>query len=114
MTRKRLMPAERRELNRLRSLRWRRAHGIGPRKPAERPWLALGISRSLVPPACESPRAGRTGETVLALLASAGRERGGARPLAVADCGAAHEPRSMRGCACGDGDGAELGGERFL
>ena len=37
--------AARRERNRLRSLRWRRAHGIGPRKPAQRPWLALGISR---------------------------------------------------------------------
>jgi hypothetical protein len=38
--------AERREKARLRSERWRRAHGIMPRKPAERPWLALGISRS--------------------------------------------------------------------
>jgi hypothetical protein len=37
---------ERRERNRLRSERWRRAHGIGPRKPAQRPWLAEGISRS--------------------------------------------------------------------
>lgn len=37
---------ERREANRLRSERWRRAHGIGPRKPAEWPWLALGVSRS--------------------------------------------------------------------
>jgi hypothetical protein len=38
--------AERRECNRLRSERWRRAHGIEPRKPAQRPWLAEGISRS--------------------------------------------------------------------
>jgi hypothetical protein len=38
--------AERRERARLRSERWRRAHGIGPRKPAERPLLAMGISRS--------------------------------------------------------------------
>jgi hypothetical protein len=30
----------------LRSERWRRAHGIGPRKPAQKPWLAEGISRS--------------------------------------------------------------------
>jgi hypothetical protein len=37
---------ERRARNRLRSLRWRRAHGISPRRPARRPWLALGISRS--------------------------------------------------------------------
>jgi hypothetical protein len=38
--------AERREAARLRSERWRRAHGIMPRKAAQRPWLALGISRS--------------------------------------------------------------------
>jgi hypothetical protein len=38
--------AERRERARLRSERWRRAHGIMPRKPAQRPWLAMGISRS--------------------------------------------------------------------
>jgi hypothetical protein len=38
--------AERRERARLRSERWRRAHGIMPRRPALRPWLALGISRS--------------------------------------------------------------------
>jgi hypothetical protein len=36
-------PEERREKARLRSERWRRAHGIWPaRKPAQRPWLALG------------------------------------------------------------------------
>ncbi len=39
-------PEERREKNRLRSERWRRAHGIGPRKPAQKPWLALGVSRA--------------------------------------------------------------------
>jgi hypothetical protein len=38
--------AERREAARLRSERWRRAHGIMPRKPPERPWLAEGLSRS--------------------------------------------------------------------
>jgi hypothetical protein len=38
--------AERREKNRFCSERWRRAHGIGPRRPAKRPWLAEGISRS--------------------------------------------------------------------
>ncbi len=38
--------AERREAARLRSERWRRAHGIMPRRKAARPWLALGISRS--------------------------------------------------------------------
>jgi hypothetical protein len=37
--------AERRERARLRSERWRRAHGIGPRRPAQKPWLAEGISR---------------------------------------------------------------------
>ncbi len=38
--------AERREKNRLRSERWRRAHGIMPRRPAQQPWLAVGVSRS--------------------------------------------------------------------
>jgi len=38
--------SERREKARLRSERWRRAHGIGPRRPAQRPWLAAGVSRS--------------------------------------------------------------------
>ena len=37
---------ERREKARLRSERWRRAHGIMPRRKAARPWLSLGISRS--------------------------------------------------------------------
>jgi hypothetical protein len=37
---------ERREKARLRSERWRRGHGIMPRKPAQKPWLAKGISRS--------------------------------------------------------------------
>jgi len=34
------------ECARLRSERWRRAHGIMPRRPAQKPWLAEGISRS--------------------------------------------------------------------
>lgn len=38
--------AERREKARLRSERWRRARGIGPRRPAKQPWLAAGVSRS--------------------------------------------------------------------
>ncbi|MGO9232667.1 MAG: hypothetical protein ACLP4V_00700 [Methylocella sp.] len=37
---------ERREKARLRSEGWRRAHGIMLRRPAQRPWLAEGISRS--------------------------------------------------------------------
>ena len=37
---------ERREKAPLRSERWRRAHGIMPRRPAQRQWLAEGISRS--------------------------------------------------------------------
>ncbi len=37
---------ERREKARLRTERWRRAHGIMPRRKAARPWLAEGISRS--------------------------------------------------------------------
>ena len=49
---------ERREKARLRSERWRRAHGIMPRRKAARPWLALGISRSTILPAPrQSPRA---------------------------------------------------------
>src|SRR5262249_45647120 len=36
MTRTRLTPEQRRERARLRAERWRRAHGIGPRKPAQR------------------------------------------------------------------------------
>jgi hypothetical protein len=43
---KKQTPEGRRERARLRSKRWRRAHGIGPRKPPERPWLAEGVSRS--------------------------------------------------------------------
>jgi hypothetical protein len=35
-----------REKARLRSEAWRRAHGIMPRKPAQRPRLAEGVSRS--------------------------------------------------------------------
>jgi hypothetical protein len=38
--------AERRQNNRLRSERYRRAKGIPPRRPAQRPWLALDISKS--------------------------------------------------------------------
>jgi hypothetical protein len=38
--------AIRRERARLCSERRRRAHGIMPRKPAERPWLEAGCSRS--------------------------------------------------------------------
>jgi len=38
--------SDRRERARLRSERWRRAHGIGPRRPAQKPWLAEGVSRS--------------------------------------------------------------------
>lgn len=40
------LPVSRRTVIRLRSERWRRAHGIGPRRPAQRPWLAAGVSRS--------------------------------------------------------------------
>jgi hypothetical protein len=36
----------RRERARLRSERWRRTHGIPARKPASKPWLAEGVSRS--------------------------------------------------------------------
>src|SRR5262245_23203882 len=46
MPKSKLTPEERREKARLRSERWRRAHGIGPRKAARKPWLAEGTSRS--------------------------------------------------------------------
>jgi hypothetical protein len=42
----RQIPEESRERARLRSERWRHAHGIGPLRPAQRPWLAEGCSRS--------------------------------------------------------------------
>ena len=38
--------AEKREAARLRSERYRRRHGIGPRRPAQKPWLSEGVSRS--------------------------------------------------------------------
>ena len=41
--------AERREAARLRSERWRRAHGIMPRRPAQQPWLAMGGERAFAP-----------------------------------------------------------------
>lgn len=40
------MTPQQREKNRLRSQAWRRARGIMPRRPAQRPWEAMGISRS--------------------------------------------------------------------
>jgi hypothetical protein len=43
-----LTPEQRRERNRLRSLRWRRAHGTGPRKPAERPWHQTDVRRHVM------------------------------------------------------------------
>ncbi len=45
-----MIPTEKREKARLRSERWRRAHGIMPRRPAQRPLLAEGISQSARPP----------------------------------------------------------------
>jgi hypothetical protein len=44
--RRAMTAAERRERARLRSERWRRARGIMPRKPAQKPWLAEGCGRS--------------------------------------------------------------------
>jgi hypothetical protein len=41
-----MTPDECRRAARLRSERRRRALGIKPRRPAQQPWLALGISRS--------------------------------------------------------------------
>jgi len=98
MPRTRLTLEQRRERGRLRALHWRRAHGIGPRKPAARPWVALGISRStMVPPAGESRRASGTS-----------RPCGRARPAGLADCRIARESRSDRCGQCGYGGGVEL------
>jgi hypothetical protein len=52
-----LTPEQRRERARLRSERWRRAHGIPPRKPAQRPWVAMDIGRGAA--AKRPSRAGR-------------------------------------------------------
>src|SRR2546423_1730164 len=41
-----ILETEKQAEPRLRSERWRRAHGIMPRKLAQRPWLALCVSRS--------------------------------------------------------------------
>jgi hypothetical protein len=72
--------AERREKARLRSERWRRAHGIMPRKPAQRPWLAEGISRSNVVQAAQAgPRAG-------SIDCCGYGEGGGVRPPRLATC----------------------------
>jgi hypothetical protein len=43
---KKQTPEQRRAKARLRAESYRRRKGINPRKPAERPWLVLGISRS--------------------------------------------------------------------
>jgi hypothetical protein len=43
---KAMTPEERRERGRLASERYRRKRGIMPRKPAQKPWLAEGVSRS--------------------------------------------------------------------
>jgi hypothetical protein len=102
MTRTRLTPEQRRERNRLRSERWRRAHGIGPRRPAERPWLALGLS----PEACESPRAGRADS-------SNHCKSGGARPARLADCGTRREPRQDCDCERSYGGAINQLSQRF-
>src|SRR5262249_979738 len=96
MPRPKLTPEERRERARLRSERWRRPHGTGPRKPAERPWLALGISRST---------------TYYRRRAKARQQLapGRARPAAVAGGGAADASRQARGGECDHG--AEAGDE---
>lgn len=63
----------RREKGRLRSTRWRRARGIGPRPPARKPWLAEGISRSTWYRRGNRLRAGRKAG---ALLAASERAKG--------------------------------------
>jgi hypothetical protein len=61
MPRPKLTPEERRERARLRSERWRRAHGIGPRKPAQRPWLAAGARKPASRPRWRTLRRCSTG-----------------------------------------------------
>jgi hypothetical protein len=82
-----LTPEQRRERNRLRSERWRRAHGIPPRKPAARPWLA----QHLVPETGEGPPAGRAG-------ARSGHTRDRVQPVGV-DSGALSKTVTIRTAA---------------
>jgi hypothetical protein len=88
-----LTPEQRRERARLRSERWRRAHGI-PRAAPQRargwPWPYRGR--------LYYRRRAKAREQ--AALAQATAARGGrARPATVAGGGAARQPRSMRGLA---------------
>jgi hypothetical protein len=85
-----MTPAERRERNRLRSERWRRAHGIGPRRPAQRPWLAEGISRSTWYRRCAKSREATARQYVLASAE---------HPFARADAFAVQLVRDLDRCA---------------
>jgi hypothetical protein len=80
--------AERREKARLRSERWRRAHGIGPRRPAQQPWLAEGVSRSTWVQAQAAGAAGDVSGLCMCHPRTGGSLRGGfnTRPCPV--CGA--------------------------
>jgi hypothetical protein len=82
--------ADKRETARLRSERWRRAHGIMPRQPAKRPWLALGIGRSTYyrrRKRAQEARAAILRETAIAQAANlAGRLRADLDRCAALDC----------------------------
>ena len=84
--------AERREKARVRSERWRRAHGIMPRRPAQQPWLAEEISRSTW------YRRRKVAREQAAAAQAVMDAAIGARPAGVADrgdCGAIWRPQPL-------------------
>jgi hypothetical protein len=97
-----MTPAEGREKARLRSERYRRAHGIGPRRPAQRPWLAEGISRSTWYRRRAKAREATARECVLASVA---------RTFARAEAFAAELQADLERCAAAHGAMAAIVGE---
>jgi hypothetical protein len=97
-----LTPEERRERNRLRSERYRRAKGIMPRAPAQKPWLILGISRSTYyrrRKRAQEARAAILRETVIARAASlAERLRADLERCAALNCEMLAELAARNGC----------------
>jgi hypothetical protein len=85
----RMAPEQRREKARLRSERWQRAHGIGPGRPAQRPWIALGISRSTWYRRRKQAREAATRQAAIAFLD---------RTLARAEAFAAQLARDLERC----------------
>ena len=93
---------EKKEKARLRSERWRRAHGIMPRAPAQRPWLALGISRSTYYRRRKRAQEAQTAilrETAIARAASlAERLRADLERCAALNCEMLAELAARNGC----------------